>query len=222
MPKRIDLTGKQFGELAAIRESPERLRNEIAWICKCSCGNETIATRGQLLRGAKKSCGCLRKKSSANTLDLTGKTFGKLTVIERAGITKNGTALWLCQCECGNTVKANATLLKRGEIVTCGCSRELGIKNARKNLLEEKSIDGVQIPLLTKKVRSDSGTGHKGVHKRKRRGKEYYEASITVKGTRKYLGTFKNLNDAIKARKKAEIEYHEPYIMGLEEKNGKD
>ncbi|MGC4375942.1 hypothetical protein WD019_03220 [Fictibacillus sp. Mic-4] len=217
MSKRIDLTGQQFGELTAIKESPERLYNEVAWICKCSCGNETTATRGQLLRGAKKSCGCLRKRTPSNALDLTGRKFGKLTVVERAGKTKNDNALWLCRCECGKTTKANATSLRRGDTTSCGCSKDSQIKNARKTLIEDKSVEGVQVPLLTKKVRSDSKTGHKGVTKRKRRGKDYYEASITVKGKRKYLGTFKDLQDAIAARKQAESEYHEPYIKALKE-----
>lgn len=218
MSKQDNLTGRKFGELTATKESPERLRNEIAWICKCTCGNETIATRGQLLRGAKKSCGCLRKKTPVNALDLTNKKYGKLTVLERAGKTKKDTALWLCRCDCGNTVKANATTIRRGEIVSCGCLKENQIKNARKILIEDKSIDGVQVPLLTKKVRSDSQTGHKGVYKKKRKGHEYYEASITIKGKRKYLGTFKNKADAIAARKKAEIEFHDPYIKALEDK----
>ncbi|WP_203363101.1 hypothetical protein [Bacillus sp. REN10] len=217
--KQVDLTRQIFGKLTAIKESPERLRNEVAWICECSCGNETTATRGQLLRGTKKSCGCLRKKTPPNALDLSGKKFGKLTVIERAGMTKNENALWLCKCDCGEPTEANATSLRRGEKVSCGCAKEEQIRQARKILTEEKTVDGVQVPLLTKKVRSDSKTGHKGVHRRNRRGKEYFEASITIKGKRKYLGTFKDINDAIAARKQAEIDYHQPYIKALEEKD---
>lgn len=213
------LPGQKFGELTAVIESPERLRNEVAWICKCSCGEETIATRGQLMRGTKKSCGCLRKKTPPNALDLTHQTFGKLTVLERAGRTKNDNALWLCECECGEKVPANATSLRRGEIVSCGCSITVQINNARKVLLEDKTIDGVQVPLLTRKVRNDSKTGHKGVSKRNRRGKESYEVNISIKGKRKYLGTFADVNTAIAARQQAEKEYHEPYIKALEDKN---
>jgi hypothetical protein len=219
MAKRVDLTGNKFGELTVLKKSPERLRKEKAWICKCSCGKDTVATQGQLLRGVKKSCGCLRKKSPANTLNLAGKKFGKLTAIQRAGATKDGLALWLCKCDCGGQIESTATSLKNGTTVSCGCIKQEKMAAARKDLLENKSVDGVPVPLLTKKVRSDSGTGHKGVHKRNRKGKEYYEVTITLKGKRIYVGSFKKIEDAIEARKNAEKEYHEPYIKALEEEN---
>lgn len=217
MLKRIDLIGQRFGRLIVTENLAEKRYNEEAWACKCDCGKETIATRSQLTGGRKKSCGCLRKETPPNALDLVGQKFGKLMVIERAGKTKNDNALWLCRCECGNIVKANATTLRRGELTTCGCETATRILNARNVLMNEKSIDGVQIPLLTKKVRSDSATGHKGIYKRSRKGNEYYEANITVKGKRKYAGPFKDLSDAIAARKWLEIKYHQPYIKALED-----
>lgn len=219
MSKQTDLLGRKFGELTVISPRSERLRDEIAYVCKCTCGEETLATRGQLLSGRKKSCGCLRKKSPTNVIDLTGMKFGKLTVIERAGKTEKDNALWKCICDCGNPFPARGTGLRRGEITSCGCSRSEQMANARKVLTEEKTIDCVQVPILTKKVRSDSITGHKGVYKRIRQGKEYYEANIAVKGKRKYAGPFAKLEDAIAARKRLEEQYHEPYIKELEEKN---
>lgn len=45
-----------------------------------------------------------------NFTDLTGKNFGKLTVISREEnyVSKSGKkySMWLCQCECGNTKRA--------------------------------------------------------------------------------------------------------------------
>lgn len=203
--------GQRFGELTTIKETDERVYQEKAWLCRCSCGKEVLAGNGQLRRGDKKSCGCLRKRTPANALDLTDKLFGKLTVIERAGRTENGNALWLCQCECGNTTEVNATTLRRGEAISCGCSRMEHISKAKQSL-KNTAIEGVQVPLLTRKVRSDSGTGHKGVYRRVRRGRECYEARITIKGTHVYLGTFSSLDDAILARKAGEERYHKPYL----------
>lgn len=52
--------------------------------------------------------------------DITGKKFGKLTVI--AFDKKQGTmAKWLCKCECGNVKSIRGDHLKRGEIRSCGC-----------------------------------------------------------------------------------------------------
>jgi hypothetical protein len=53
-------------------------------------------------------------------VDLTGKQFGRLTVLNRVGC-KYGKPAWLCQCECGNTCVAVGYLLKRGGVKSCGC-----------------------------------------------------------------------------------------------------
>lgn len=159
-----------------------------------------------------------RHNSPPNVLDLAGKRFGKLVAVERAGKTKNDNALWLCQCDCGNTTIANATSLRLGDTISCGCIKKEQIDHARQVLTDEMTIDGVMVPLLTKKTRSDSRTGHKGVSKRVRKGFTRYEVTITVKGKRIYLGAYKNIEDAIAARKAAEIEYFEPYIQALNAK----
>jgi hypothetical protein len=221
MTNKIDLIGKRVGKLTVLKLADKRGHNKaVLWECRCECGNYTTATTTQLKKGTKKSCGCLKKKSPPNVLDLTGKRFGKLTVIERVGATKKYNALWLCRCDCGNTTKARGTSLKRGETVSCGCMVEDRVNKMLKVLNEDKSIDGVVVPLLTKKVRSDSKTGHKGVSKRVRKGKEYYEVYITIPktGKKRYVGSFKDLNKAIEARRQAEIEYHQPYIKALEGK----
>lgn len=56
-------------------------------------------------------------------IDLTGKTFGKLTVLERAGQNKNRNALWKCQCECGLIKITSGRLLRNGDSKSCGCLR---------------------------------------------------------------------------------------------------
>ena len=159
-----------------------------------------------------------RHKSPPNVLDLAGNRFSMLVAIERAGKTKNDNALWLCLCDCGNTAIANATSLRKGDTVSCGCIQKDRIDHARQVLVDDMTIDGVVVPLLTKKTRSDSRTGHKGVSKRVRKGLTRYEVSITVKGKRIYLGAYKNIEDAIAARKAGEIEYFDPYIQALKEK----
>ena len=56
--------------------------------------------------------------------DLTGRTFGRLTVIRKSERRhKNRCYLWECLCECGNTVYVLASNLKRGKTRSCGCLR---------------------------------------------------------------------------------------------------
>lgn len=210
--KKPDLTGQRFVKLVVTGRHNEKLYNEDAWICKCDCGNDKVlAAQSHLLKGRKKSCGCLRKESPKNVIDMTGKRFGMLTVISRSGRTKRDTATWLCRCDCGEEVSIIGTSLRRGEAVSCGCQRPNQLRNARNILLTEKSVDGVQIPLLNKRVRSDSSTGHKGVHKRIKKGREYYEVNITVKGKRMYASST-SLEEAIQKRQMLEKKYHTPFI----------
>lgn len=53
-------------------------------------------------------------------IDLTGKTFGRLTVIERFGY-QGTTITWKCQCLCGNVCVKRGDKLKNGETRSCGC-----------------------------------------------------------------------------------------------------
>ena len=53
--------------------------------------------------------------------DLTGQTFGKLTVTERTDRTEDHYAVWRCSCACGKEAYVNTKRLLRGTIVSCGC-----------------------------------------------------------------------------------------------------
>jgi hypothetical protein len=53
-------------------------------------------------------------------IDLIGKRFGKLTVIEKAP-NKGGKTRWLCSCDCGNTTIVPTNCLMRGHSKSCGC-----------------------------------------------------------------------------------------------------
>lgn len=44
-----------------------------------------------------------------------------MTVVEKAGRTKGGDALWKCQCDCGATVITTAGNLRHGNTKSCGC-----------------------------------------------------------------------------------------------------
>ena len=56
-------------------------------------------------------------------IDLTGRTFGRLTVIRKAGRSKTGTMKWLCKCECGNESITRSDNLRNGRAQSCGCLR---------------------------------------------------------------------------------------------------
>lgn len=120
----IDLTGQIFGKLTVIEKTDRKSSKNIIWKCRCECGNETEAAGDHLKSGHTKSCGCLRTlKSKENVVNLLGQKFGKLLVIERAGSTPNGKALWKCQCDCGNIVIRSGDNLRNNNTQSCGCSK---------------------------------------------------------------------------------------------------
>lgn len=58
----------------------------------------------------------------SQSIDLTGKTFGLLIVIERADIIiKSRNAFWRCRCSCGTIVYVSYTGLVTGAYADCGC-----------------------------------------------------------------------------------------------------
>src|SRR5215207_4952752 len=54
-------------------------------------------------------------------IDLTGKTYGKLTVLKYNGHNFHRAIMWLCQCSCGNIKSVIGSELKRGRVRSCGC-----------------------------------------------------------------------------------------------------
>lgn len=56
-------------------------------------------------------------------LDLAGKKFGRLSVIDPAP-NKGGRTRWNCVCDCGNLHCANTNHLVRGYTRSCGCLKE--------------------------------------------------------------------------------------------------
>jgi len=71
--RKLDLTGRRFGRLTALRPAAEQLervgdrpRTRTRWFCECDCGGNKIVTTRELVIGHTKSCGCLAKESRAS------------------------------------------------------------------------------------------------------------------------------------------------------------
>lgn len=75
--------------------------------------------------------------------DIKGQRFGRLTVLEYAGIYRSPSgggrgALWKCQCDCGNIKIVQRGALINGLTVSCKClnnenTKRLGLSNTGKN-----------------------------------------------------------------------------------------
>lgn len=68
--------------------------------------------------------------TSHNFIDLTGRSFSRLTVIRRAKPKgEDKTVFWRCMCDCGTSAVVAGSKLKSGHTRSCGCfQRERAIE----------------------------------------------------------------------------------------------
>lgn len=196
-PGRLDISGKRFGMLTAVRPTKERsARGSIMWLCRCDCGKEVLAESGQLACGNRKSCGCLGRPGRK---DFVGKRFGKLTVTAYEG-KKAGMHRWKCVCDCGRETIVGQSLLQSGKTKSCGC---LQAATYRDNL---KLTEGTSVTALLAakcgRLKKTNKSGYNGVYRDKRRG--LWVAQITFQGKTRYLGAYGKLEQAVKARQAGE------------------
>jgi hypothetical protein len=83
---------------------------------------------------------------SRKLIDLTGKQFGRLTVLHREGnyISPGGQAhpQWVCQCECGTTTLVVGQRLRNGRTKSCGCAITDGASNIPPKKMSYHGMEG--------------------------------------------------------------------------------
>lgn len=120
--QQVDLMGKRFGRLLAVRPTEERKNSSVVWECLCDCGNKVFIRSQSLQKGVTQSCGCLQ--SELRKLDIEGQRFGRLVAIRPTEERKNKYVIWECQCDCGNIAYVRSNSLLRGQTKSCGCLRD--------------------------------------------------------------------------------------------------
>ncbi len=149
--------------------------------------------------------------------NLIGQKFGYLTALHPEK--RNGIIEWLCVCECGNKIFVRTSYLKSGRVKSCGCMNWDQQKNdkamkykLRQNLRKAalmRNFDGMIIN-STKSTRGEGLSAVRGVNWHK--GNQMWEARIFVNGENHHLGYYRTLDEAAKARDKAEKKYLAPVI----------
>jgi len=98
--KRVDLTGRTFGEWQVLYSSRIDSKNDFKhfWWCKCSCGIEKEVSHGNLTFEISTNCGHINKVYPDIKL---GMKFGEWEIVGDKSIRKNRSNYWLCECSCG-------------------------------------------------------------------------------------------------------------------------
>lgn len=201
------LIGQKYGMLTVIGQAPSTNSGKRRWLCKCDCGTEKIILGANLKRGTTVSCGCKHKN------DLTGQKIGKLIVLERSdrygSRGKRKTQLWKCLCDCGAiTYKATDTLTNPDISMCQECAGAYAAEKARANAGFDA---GTQIPKIKNIADfSDNLSGTRGVYFDCKTGR--YRARLRFQGKLYNLGSYVNIEDAIKARKRGEEEIYGRFL----------
>lgn len=214
MGKLIDLTGQTFGRLTVIERSGTGNTGQAQWKCLCECGKETIVLGDNLRRGKQVSCGCYHSE----IMFKHGATVGEKKTQEYV--------IW-CEMK-RRCTDNNAEYYKdyggRGIKV---CERwtnsfenffeDMGKRPSKRHSIDRIYNDGDYEPgncrwatqsqqSINSRIRSTNKSGYKGITWEARRNS--WLAKITINYKSIHLGNFKNLEDAIDARIKAELRYH--------------
>lgn len=101
--------------------------------------------------------------------DLTGKEFGRWTVVKRAG-KKHGQRAWLCRCDCGTErIHAAGNLKQKRGTKSCGCLQKEQLSERNKKYLwstgRKGAFAGKRRPKHAKRMTGSSNPNWKGGRK---------------------------------------------------------
>lgn len=110
----IDISNQHFGEWEALEYVGKGF-----WKCRCSCGKIKNVRASSLKSGTSVSCGHSANKNKV--IDLKGKHFGELEVIEY-----EGNRYWKCKCSCRKVLSVQGKYLRDGTKTSCGeCTKPI-------------------------------------------------------------------------------------------------
>lgn len=229
-----DMTGWVMSEhgvpdsrLIVIRQVEDYIRpdgkHEAQWLCECSCDehNKVVVRGWCITNGHTLSCGCWNKKRTFEA----NKKYNKYDLSGEYGIgwTSNTNREFYFDSEDYDKIQDYCWC----EATTCGMSRLvtssngknifmyqlLGFKgydhinrNALDNRKENFRFCTTQQNTTNRSLTSRNTSGFVGVGYDKRTNKWYAQIGVNYQQIR--LGSFANKDDAIRARLKAEVQYH--------------
>jgi len=203
-----DLAGRKYGKLTVLVLTDQtNAQHQRLWRCICDCGKERLCSAHWLKFGWAKSCGCREPY-----VDITNKRFGRAVALRPTDKRdSDNSIMWECRCDCGNLFYRAPGKLRRGsEKVSCGCLQtDISRENIQRVL---HFVDGTAIEKLeSQKIPANNKSGVKGVFFSKDRNK--WTARIGFQGKQHFIGHFDTVEDAKKARERAEEKIYQPFLQ---------
>lgn len=146
-----DLTGQIFATTKVLgvdveytKKKKDTLQNkETYWLCECiKCHYKFTRSEHSLKEIGNRNLGFCKM---CPKVDLTGKKFGRWTVLEWAGRQKikrsdrsNATrSMWRCECECGEIRDVQEMGLLQGTSTSCGCYQRENAKSYARDIAKK-------------------------------------------------------------------------------------
>lgn len=225
-----DLTGQRFGMLTVIKQVENDEKNRVNWLCQCECGNQHTTITHNLKHGLCKSCGCVagfaiynqqRKEQCKNTYDLSGEygigytSKGEEFYFDLEDYDKIKDYQWYMN---GKYVAAkehcnNKQIVYMHRIIMNINNPLIQVDHIYHqeydNRKSQLRLVNAQQNAANNSPRKNNTSGYKGVYWHKPSQK--WEALIQYNNHLYNLGLYDNIEDAIEARRKAEIKYFGEY-----------
>lgn len=222
--------GAKFGDWTVIEPHHEIGQT----LCECKCGNERWVKTASLISGISNSCGCVRNSEQfKEVLRHQNKKYNKYEIndyyvvmytsknepfyVSLEDFDKVKNICW-CKNDCdyltGNIGNNQIVLLHR-YITDCPNGKSVDHINMIRedNRRSNLRICSMSENHMNKGLISTNTSGAKGVYWSKSRNK--WIAQIGYDKRRcKYLGSFDNIDDAIKARQEAEMNLYGDFLNG--------
>lgn len=202
------ILGEKFGRLLALSIAERSLDNHIMIECRCDCGNIFITRKTSLITGRTKSCGCLNKEGNPKHGMCGTPEYSSWVCMKSRCINPNNTEYYryggrgitICQEWIDSFPAFYEDMGQKPDGLT----------------LERIDNDSGYFPVNCKwatpteqsrntRIPKTNKTGVKGVFFNKKRNR--FRAAICVNYKSIFLGHFKTLEEATKARKEGEMEY---------------
>ena len=223
MERGKDYSGEKYGMLTLKSKLPKYFKQYDGYYCLCDCGTECIKNIRDIRIGDTTSCGCKKHKMTPNPvvfddkcayIYITGRS--EPSIIDKEDYDKVKNYRWKKYQE--NYAYARKTFNKKKTItylhrLVIDAKEGFDVDHINGNPLDNRKCNlrvvTHQQNCFNRKPNSRNKTGTSGVYWNNRRGE--WASCIGIDKKRKFLGYFKNLEDAINARKDAEIKYYGEY-----------